>query len=128
MRSRIKIWLQEELKEKLLSKRHMIRCFTLYLKTLYQPQKFQVDFFWIVTLCSVMVRYQRFRGPYCLHLQRFRCLCCPHGTLKLWYPSTSLHGVTIQKSFICIFSAVKTSKLAFYVYFRSYLALNEYVR
>jgi hypothetical protein len=25
--------------------------------------------FWVVTLCSDMVSYQHFRGPYCLHLQ-----------------------------------------------------------
>jgi len=25
--------------------------------------------FWVVALCSVVVGYQRFRGPYCLHPQ-----------------------------------------------------------
>jgi hypothetical protein len=30
---------------------------------------FQVDVFWIVTPCSVVVGYQRFRGPCCLHFQ-----------------------------------------------------------
>jgi hypothetical protein len=29
----------------------------------------QVDFFWVVTPCSVVVGYQRFGGPCCLHLQ-----------------------------------------------------------
>jgi hypothetical protein len=29
----------------------------------------QVEFFWIVTPCSVMVGYQRFRAPCCLHVQ-----------------------------------------------------------
>jgi hypothetical protein len=29
----------------------------------------QVKFFWVVILCSVMVRYHCFRGPCCLHLQ-----------------------------------------------------------
>jgi len=30
---------------------------------------FQVEVFWVVTQCSVMVGYQPFRGPCCLHLQ-----------------------------------------------------------
>jgi len=30
---------------------------------------FQVKVFWDVTPCSVLVGYQRFRGPCCLHLQ-----------------------------------------------------------
>jgi hypothetical protein len=29
----------------------------------------QVQFFWVVTPCSVVVGYQRFGGPCCLHLQ-----------------------------------------------------------
>jgi hypothetical protein len=29
----------------------------------------QVEFFCVVTPYSVLVGYQRFRGPYCLHLQ-----------------------------------------------------------
>jgi hypothetical protein len=31
--------------------------------------KIQVDAFWFVTACSVVVRYKGFGGPYCLHLQ-----------------------------------------------------------
>jgi len=30
---------------------------------------FQVEVFWIVKLCSVVVGYQRFRGPHCLFIQ-----------------------------------------------------------
>jgi hypothetical protein len=30
---------------------------------------FQVDVFWVVTPCSVVSGYQRFRGPCCLHFQ-----------------------------------------------------------
>jgi hypothetical protein len=30
---------------------------------------FQVEVFWVVMLCSVVVEYQHFRGPCCLHLQ-----------------------------------------------------------
>jgi len=29
----------------------------------------QVKVFWDVILCSMVVVYQHFRGPYCLHLQ-----------------------------------------------------------
>jgi len=29
---------------------------------------FQVKVFWVVTPCGIVVGYQRFRGPYCLHL------------------------------------------------------------
>jgi hypothetical protein len=34
---------------------------------------FQVEVFWVVTLCSAVIGYQRFRGPCCLHL---------HGEVK----------------------------------------------
>jgi len=30
---------------------------------------FQVEVFWAVTPCSIVVGYQRFGGPCCLHLQ-----------------------------------------------------------
>jgi hypothetical protein len=30
---------------------------------------FQVEVFWVVTPCSVVVGYQNFRSPWCLHLQ-----------------------------------------------------------
>jgi len=29
----------------------------------------QVDVFWVVTVCIVVVGYYRFGGPCCLHLQ-----------------------------------------------------------
>jgi hypothetical protein len=55
----------------------------------------QVEDFWVVTPCSVVVGYHSFRGPCCLHLQgEWR----QHGRLKRWYPPTTLHGVTTQKS------------------------------
>jgi len=31
--------------------------------------KIQVEVFWVVTPCSVVVVHQSFRGPCCLHLQ-----------------------------------------------------------
>jgi hypothetical protein len=54
--------------------------------------KIHVEVFWIVTPCGIVVGYQRFGGPCCLHLQ---------GEMKApkrWYPSTTLHGVTTQKT------------------------------
>jgi len=30
--------------------------------------KIEVEFFWVVTPCSVMVGYQHFGGPYCMHV------------------------------------------------------------
>jgi len=30
---------------------------------------FQVEVFWVVTPCSDVAGYQRFRGPCCIHLQ-----------------------------------------------------------
>jgi hypothetical protein len=42
---------------------------------------FQVEVFWIVTPCGVVIGYQRFRGTCCLHLQG-------GVTLKRWCPMT----------------------------------------
>jgi hypothetical protein len=36
---------------------------------IFTAVKIQVDVIWVVTPCSVMVHYQRFGGPCCLHLQ-----------------------------------------------------------
>jgi len=44
---------------------------------------------WVVTPCNVVVGYQHLRGPYCLPSRWGE-----HGPLKLWYPTTTLHGVT----------------------------------
>jgi hypothetical protein len=35
--------------------------------------KVQVEAFWVLTTCSVVVGYQCFRGPCCLHLQAWTC-------------------------------------------------------
>jgi hypothetical protein len=50
---------------------------------------FQVEAFWVVTPCSVVVGYKRFGGPRCLHLQ---------GEVKRWYPTPTLRGITTQKT------------------------------
>jgi len=56
--------------------------------------------FCIMTACSVMVGYGRFGGPCCLHLHspwRWK----QHASSKRWYPTTTLHGVTTQKTWTC---------------------------
>jgi len=35
----------------------------------FKTLKVQVEVFWVVTSCSVVAGYQRFRGSCCLHLQ-----------------------------------------------------------
>jgi hypothetical protein len=30
---------------------------------------FEVEIFWFVTPCNIVIGCQRFRGPYCLHFQ-----------------------------------------------------------
>jgi hypothetical protein len=45
--------------------------------------------FWVVTPCSVVVLYQSFRYPFCLHFQ---------GEIKRWYPTPTPHGVTTQET------------------------------
>jgi hypothetical protein len=47
---------------------------------------FQVEIFWIVTPCSAVVRYQRFRGPRGLHLQGVNC------SLPIEIPDASLEA------------------------------------
>jgi hypothetical protein len=73
---------------------------------------FQVEVFWIMTPCNVVVGYQRFGGPWCLHLQsegggRLR----QHGPLKRWCSATTLQGVIIQKTSIHGTSSEKTDNI-----------------
>jgi len=56
---------------------------------------FQVEVFWVVTPCIVVVGYQSFGGPCCLHLQGDGR---QHGSPKRWRPTTTLHGITTQKT------------------------------
>jgi hypothetical protein len=42
-----------------------------------------------------MVGYQRFRGPYCFHLHG---KALQHTPLKRWCPTTTLHGITTEKT------------------------------
>jgi hypothetical protein len=43
---------------------------------------FQVEVFWGVTQCSVVVGYQRFGAPCCLHLQGEVTIEAQHGAPK----------------------------------------------
>jgi hypothetical protein len=54
--------------------------------------------FWVMTLCRDVVGYQRFREPYCFHVQG------EDG-------GTSLHGITTQKTTTLIFISMETSNL-----------------
>jgi hypothetical protein len=56
---------------------------------------FRLTFFWVVTLCNVVVRYQNSRGPWCL---RLRVKMRQYGPLKLWYPTTNIHCVKSKKT------------------------------
>jgi hypothetical protein len=47
---------------------------------IYKSFVFEVEVFWIVTPCGVAVGYQRL------------------GPLKRWYPPTTPHGFTTQKT------------------------------
>jgi len=48
--------------------------------------KIQVEVFWVVSPCSVVIGYQRFGDPWYLHLQGEGRR--QHGPLKRWYPTT----------------------------------------
>jgi hypothetical protein len=72
---------------------------------------FQVYVFWVVTPCSIVVGYQRFKCPYCLQIQ-----CVP---LKCWYPTTTPQGVTTQKTSIWNITAMKNLKSGNFILFPS---------
>jgi len=46
--------------------------------------KIQIKVFWVVTPCSVAVRYQYFIGPCCCHLQSEVNYAVKGGTDKGW--------------------------------------------
>jgi len=52
---------------------------------------FLVEVFWVVTPCNVVVRCQHFKGHITLKVEAA-------WTPKRWYPTTTLHGVTTQKT------------------------------
>jgi hypothetical protein len=62
----------------------LLHCFDHFLKELrfkvFTVVNIQVMFFWVVMLYSVVVGYQHFRGPCCLHIQG------------------ELHGITTQRT------------------------------
>jgi hypothetical protein len=67
--------------------------------------KIQVEVFWVTTLCSVVVGYQRFRGPCCLHLhgilpQRHTVSQTRRSRLKIYFcpPQIRLNRVPALSS------------------------------
>jgi len=58
--------------------------------------------------CTVVIGNQRFRSPCYLHLQGE---VKASWTSEMWYATTTLHGVTIQKISTWIFTAMEASKL-----------------
>jgi hypothetical protein len=75
--------------------------------------KILVEVFWVVTPCSVVVGYQRFGGPFCLHLQGEVEDGGSTILQKRWYPTTTLHGVTNQKASTSGINSI----LSFFLYF-----------
>jgi len=41
----------------------------IYTSAIFNFALFQLDVFWVVTPCSVVVGYQHLTGPCCIHLQ-----------------------------------------------------------
>jgi len=58
----------------------------------------QVEFFQVVISCNVVAGYQHFRWR-------------QHVPLKQWHPTTTIHGITMQKNLTWIFIAERTSNL-----------------
>jgi hypothetical protein len=54
----------------------------------------QVEFFWVVTPYNFVVGYRRFRSLCCLFTLKMEA----PRSLKRWYPTTKLHGVTTLKT------------------------------
>jgi len=50
--------------------------------------------------------------------------CRQHGPLKLWYPTTTLHDITTQKTTTWIFTAMKISTLIFYMIYLLFRTWN----
>jgi len=51
--------------------------------------------FWVMAMCSVVVGYQCFKRPCCIHLYPVISL---YGVMKHWYPTTPQHSVITQKT------------------------------
>jgi len=66
-----------------------------------------------MTPCSVVVKYLKRWCPVTTYTASQPERWKQHGPLKRWYPTTTLHLVTTQKTSTCTIIAVKTSNLAF---------------
>jgi len=63
----------------------------------FMATKIQVTVFCVVTLCSYVEEYQTVLPPSWSWIWRW------HHPPKQWYPTTSPHSVTTQKTVACIF-------------------------
>jgi len=61
---------------------------------------------------SLWLGCQRFGGP-CASIFRVKWNLRQHGPLKRWYPTTTLHDVTTQKTSTWNITVVKATKLAY---------------
>jgi hypothetical protein len=59
--------------------------------------KFQVEVFWVVMPCNVVIGYQILRGPCWLYFHHVYGGSMT-GPLKHLYATKKLHGVTTQKT------------------------------
>jgi hypothetical protein len=66
--------------------------------------------FWVVTPCSGVVVYHRFRASCFLHPATSSWKCRQHGPLKRCYPTTTLDSVTTQKTATRNIAAVEVSQ------------------
>jgi len=55
--------------------------------------KIQAKVFWVVMLCSVVVLYQCFRGPWHPFVEMEAA-----WTSECWHTSTTLRGITTQRT------------------------------
>jgi len=77
---------------------------------------FQVEFFWIFIPCTVVVGYQRFRDPYCLHLQG------ENGVTTQKTPTLYIHCLNIEhRKFSCF---IKNENIHFSSIITTYFMSN----
>jgi len=70
---------------------------------------FQVEVLWVEMLCSVVVGYQRFRGPCRLHLQGEE-----NGLLKRWFLTTHTATRRHNPEDLYYFSEICVSQVQFF--------------
>jgi hypothetical protein len=69
--------------------------------------------FWIVTPCSLILKYLCSRGTCCLHLQEGDGRWRQQVISKCWYLSAELHSITFQKTVMLTLLPVLQGKVAY---------------